>query len=87
MIQDFILEGDSLNLMNALKEISLPSSPVAVVVYGSLSASHGFCQVEFSHVHWQGNRPAHLLAKHALGISDFSIWIEEALLHDVLSLS
>lgn len=39
MIQDFILEGDSLTLMNALNEISPPPSSVATVVYGSLLAS------------------------------------------------
>lgn len=38
MIQDFILEGDSLNLMNAPNEISPPSSSVAAVVYESLLA-------------------------------------------------
>ena len=93
LIQDFILEGDSLILMNALNEISPPPSLVAAVVYGSLSTFYGFRQVEFSHVRRQGNRPTHLLAKHALDISEFAVWIEEnpcfleqTLLHDVLSL-
>ena len=93
LIQDFILEGDSLILMNALNEISPPPSLVAAVVYGSLSAFYGFRQVEFSHVRRQGNRPTHLLAKHALDNSEFAVWIEEnpcfleqTLLHDVLSL-
>ncbi|XP_075633540.1 uncharacterized protein LOC142606004 [Castanea sativa] len=93
MIRDFILEGDSLVLMNALKEISPPPSSIAAVVYGSLLSSHDFRQVEFFHVCWQGNRPAHLLAKHSLSINDFSVWIEEspcfleqALLNDVLFL-
>ena len=43
-----------------------------------------------SHVKRQGNRPAHLLAKQALNLADFSAWIEEcpcfleqALVHDV----
>ena len=36
-----------------------------------------FRSVEFSHVRRLDNRPAHLLAKHALGIADFSIRIEE----------
>ena len=93
LIQDFILEGDSLILMNALNEISPPPSLVVAVVYGSLSAFYGFRQVEFSHVRRQGNRLTHLLAKHALDISEFAVWIEEnpcffeqTLLHDVLSL-
>ena len=77
LIQDFILEGDSLVLMNALNEISPPPSLVAAVVYGSLSAFYGFRQVEFSHVRRQGNRPTHLLAKHALDNSEFAVWIEE----------
>jgi len=42
LIQDFILKGDSLTLMNALNEISPSASSVAAVVYGSLFASHGF---------------------------------------------
>ena len=33
--------------------------------------------VEFSHTHRQGNRSAHLLAKHAIGIVDFHAWMEE----------
>ena len=61
LIQDFILEGDSLVLVNALKEISPPHSSVAAVVYNSLSATHDFRQVDFSHVRKQGNRPSHLL--------------------------
>jgi len=46
-------------------------------VYGVLSSLHDFRSVEFSHVRKLGNRPAHLLAKHVLGIADFSIRIEE----------
>ena len=90
LIQEFILESNSLILVNALKECSPPPIVVAAVVYNSLAASYDFCHVEFNHVGRQGNRPAHLLAKHAFGIEDFSVWIEEtpcfieqALLHDV----
>ena len=49
LIQDFILEGDSLVLINAMKEV-LPPPSVAAIVFTSLSAIHGFRQVEFSHV-------------------------------------
>ena len=39
--------------------------------------SHSFRCVDFSHVGRNGNRPAHLLAKHVLGITDLSVWVEE----------
>lgn len=60
-------------------------------MYSSVAASHGIFHVDFSHVRIQSNKPAHLLAKHSLGVTNFSIWIEEnlcfieqALNHDVL---
>ena len=39
--------------------------------------SHSFRCVDFSHVGHNGNRPTHLLARHALSITDLSIWVEE----------
>ena len=39
--------------------------------------SHSFRCVDFSHVGRNGNRPTHLLAKHALSVADLSIWVEE----------
>ena len=78
-------------VFNAVSETSSPPSSIATVIYGSVSISHEFHHVDFSYVRRQGNCLAHLLAKHALGIDDFSIWIEEvpcflqqALLKDVL---
>ncbi|XP_075650221.1 uncharacterized protein LOC142620796 [Castanea sativa] len=89
LIHDFVLEGDSLVVVNALKETSPPPALVAVLS-NVRSLAHGFRNVKFSHIGRQGNRPAHLLAKHAYGIADFSVWIEEdhcfleeALLHNV----
>ena len=78
MIQEFVLESDSLSLINALKETSPPFSSIAAVVYGLLSDSHNFRHVDFSHVRQQANKPAHLLAKYALGIDDFSVLLEES---------
>ena len=50
LIQEFILESNSLILVNALKECSPPPIAVAAVVYNSLVASYGFRHVEFNHV-------------------------------------
>ena len=86
-----MIESDSLTLVNALKEISPPLLVVATLVYCSLAASHDFRRVAFLQVGRQGNRPAHFLAKYALRIVDFLVWIEvtscfieQALLHDVI---
>ena len=76
-IQDFTLESDSLTLINALQDLSPPPSSVAALVYSSVAMSHSFRCVEFSYVGCNGNRPAHLLARHALGIADLSVWVEE----------
>ena len=76
-VQEFILEGDSLLVINALKDLSPPPSSVAAIISSSLSVSQEFRQVVFSHIRRQGNRPAHLLAKYASGIDDFSVWLEE----------
>ena len=63
LIHDILLESDSLNLINALKELAPPPASVAAIVYSVLSSLHDFRSVEFSHVRRLGNRPAHLLAK------------------------
>ncbi|XP_075673855.1 uncharacterized protein LOC142643195 [Castanea sativa] len=82
LIQDFILEGDSLILVNALNESSppppFPPSVVAAIVSSSLSALKDFRRVDVSHVKRSSNRPAHLLVRYAIGISDFAVWVEES---------
>ena len=77
VLVDFILEGDSFLVTNALKEVSPPPSSVAAIISNSLLVSQEFRQVVFSRVCRQDNRPTHLLAKYASGIDDFSVWLEE----------
>ncbi|XP_075649857.1 uncharacterized protein LOC142620362 [Castanea sativa] len=91
-IQDIMVESDSLILVKALNGTFVPPSAVSIVVQGILDHSLSFYRVEFSHVKRQGNRPTHVLAKHALSIVDFIAWIEEVpcfleqtLIHDVTS--
>ena len=70
-IHDFIVEGDSLIIHHAMCESSNPPSSVAAVVQGMQDMCKEFRGVMFSHVRRRGNRPAHLLAKHACSIDDF----------------
>ena len=76
-IRDFTLESDSLTLINALQDLSPPPLSVAALVFSSVAMSHSFRCVDFSHVSRNGNKLAHLLARHALGIADLSIWVKE----------
>ena len=89
-VHDFVLEGDSLVVYNALCGSSTPPSKIAPVIWGILMTCEPLDRIDFSHVKRQGNRPAHLLAKHTLDIADYLTWMEEtpcfleqALLHDV----
>ena len=66
----------------------------AHVISGILGMYGIGLQIDFSHIRRQGNRPAHLLAKHASTLDDYMTWMEEnpyfleqALLHDVSSFS
>ena len=91
-IQDFILEADSLNVYRALAGLSHAAAVIAPIIYRILDSCHDIRNVRFSHVKRKGNSPAHLLAKHACGIVDYLVWMEEnscfleqALHHDVIS--
>nr|XP_023892178.1 uncharacterized protein LOC112004175 [Quercus suber] len=78
-IRDFVLEGDSLIIIQALCESAPAPSSVASLVYGIVAAGHDFRSVNFSHVCRNGNISTHLLAKNALVIVDYCVWIEESL--------
>ena len=71
VLQEFILEGDSLFVYRALAGLSPPSAMVALVVYGILDSCPEVHNVRFSHMQHKGNKHAHLLAKHALVSIDF----------------
>ena len=93
-IQNFVVKGDYLAIVQALLDVSPAPSSVTPLVYGMIATTYGSQCVNFSHLQRQSNRPAHLLAKNALSIDDYVAWIEEspyslkqALFHGALSLS
>ena len=77
-ILEFVLEGDSLIIVNAMCEKTPAPSLVASLIYMIQAGSNELRNVYFSHVCRSGNLPAHLLAKYALGINNYSAWIEES---------
>ncbi|XP_030948883.1 uncharacterized protein LOC115972764 [Quercus lobata] len=58
-IQDFVLEGDSLNIVHALCGNSHATSMITTLIYWVQVASYEFQNVLFSHVRRNGNMPAH----------------------------
>ena len=76
-IQEFVLEGDSLVIVRALCGLSHIPSTVASLILGMKIFCTEFRLVTVSLVRRQGNKPTHLLAKHALSIDDSFVWIDE----------
>ena len=72
-LQEFILEGDSLNMVCALQSLSPPSVSVMSIIYGIQSSCNDVRKVLFSYACRQGNRPAHILVKHAISIVDCKV--------------
>ena len=72
-LQEFILEGDSLNVVCALQGLSLPSVSMMPIIYRIQSFTHDVRKMLFSHVYKNGNKSIHLLAKHVINIIDFVV--------------
>lgn len=76
-VHNIILEGDSLIVYRALTGLSNPPLSMEPLIAGMLTLCKEFRQVQFAHVRRQVNKVAHLLAKHAQSVVDFTPWIEE----------
>ena len=96
-IGEVIFECDFKIMSNAL--LGLCTSPMIIsnILTGVYHQLQDFRVAQVSHVRRQGNKPAHILAKHAKDIVNddiFVTWIKEnpsliesAITHDVLNLS
>ena len=74
--QNIVLEGDALNLIQALKAQEQNLLPWGLLVEDVKEYGKKFRRVLYSHVKRNGNSVAHNLAKYALRISDFQVWME-----------
>ena len=72
-----ILESDSLLLVSALVENHTYLSTDGLLLDDIRFYASFFNQLLYSHVKREGNKVAHRLAKHALCISDFLVWMED----------
>ena len=74
--QRVILEGDALGLIQALKSQEQNLSPLGSLVEDVKLYSNHFQRVLYSHVKRNGNSVAHNLAKHAIRIPNFQVWMD-----------
>ena len=81
--QNVILEGDALHLIQALKSQEQNLCPLGLLVEDVKIYSNHFQRVLYSHVKRNGNCVAHDLARYAIGIPDFQVWMEDVPSHIV----
>ena len=82
-----VLEGESLAMINALKERVSLLTPTGLLIEDVKILSQRFDQLLYSHTKRDGNQVAHSLAKYAICIPDFFfLWMEDVppQLHSVL---
>uniref|UniRef100_A0A7N2MU32 Reverse transcriptase domain-containing protein n=1 Tax=Quercus lobata TaxID=97700 RepID=A0A7N2MU32_QUELO len=79
--QRLILEGDSLEVIQALLERTETLTPTGLLLEDVRSLSQNFDLLLYSHTKRDGNAVAHSLAKYALRIPDFLAWMEDVPTH------
>ena len=68
-----VLEGDSLAVINALRERVSLLTPTGLLIEDVKVLSQRFDQLLYSHTKRDGNQVAHSLAKYAIRIPDFFV--------------
>ena len=72
-----ILEGDSMAVIKALKEFEYPLSPSGLLLEDIRMCSQKFDTMLYSHTKRESNSVAHSLARYAISIPDFLVWIKD----------
>lgn len=63
--------------MNGLMEAETSLAPLNLLIGDANNLAQKFDELLYSHTKRKGNTLAHSLARHAIGISDFLVWIED----------
>ncbi|XP_050278252.1 uncharacterized protein LOC126719775 [Quercus robur] len=77
--QNAILKGGSLGLIQPLKAEDHNLSPLGLLVEDVRLFANNFVRLLYSHIKRSGNSIAYNLAKHAIHIPDFQVWMEDVL--------
>ena len=78
-----ILKGDSLGLTQVLKSEECSLSPTGLLLEDVKMFANNFVRLLYSHIKRNDNGVAHSLAKNALCIPNFQVWMENVPPHIV----
>ena len=76
-ISEAVLEGDCQVVMQASKEEGSNLASVKPLIYDALSQSGSFTKLLYSHTKREGNKLAHSLARHAINVNEYVVWMED----------
>ena len=72
-----VLEGDSMAVILGLGEDGVVLVPFELLLEDVRNLSQHFEELRYSHTMREGNCLAHSLARYAVGIPDFLVWMED----------
>ena len=72
-----VLEEDSMAVISGLREDGLVLVPYGLLLEDVRILSQHFDELRYSHTKREGNCLAHSLARYAVGIPDFLVWMED----------
>ena len=72
-----ILEGDSWEVFKALTDEEPALTSYGLLVNDAKVLSRNFNQLLYSHTRREGNSVAHSLARYAVNIPDYLVWMED----------
>ena len=72
-----VLEGDSMAVILGLREDGVVLVPYELLLEDVRNLSQHFDELRYSHTMRKGNYLAHSLARYAVGIPDFLVWMED----------
>lgn len=75
-VRRVVLEGDSMAVITGLREVEKVLVPCGLLLEDAKILSQQFDELLYSHTKREGNSLAHSLARYAVGIPDFLIWME-----------
>ena len=76
-ISEAVLEGDCQAVMQALKEEGSNLASMKPFILDALSQSGSFTKLLYSHTKREGNKLAHSLARHAINVNDYVVWMKD----------